>query len=129
MDAYATSSKLLTGTNPSAVDNRLEAVGAKDDLALALYKLAMGQRESFKKMVDLAEKSLQRSSCQVFGVSDGMSEVDLAVQQSINQLRATPFDTLAKSYNEPNMRRLYMFAFEVCLTNEAIDMTRNFIEF
>jgi hypothetical protein len=29
-------------------------VSVKDYLALALYKLAMGQRESFKKMVELA---------------------------------------------------------------------------
>jgi hypothetical protein len=66
---------------------------------------------------------------QIVSVNDGMSEVDLAIQKSINMLRTTSFDSLVKSYNEPNMRRLYMFAFEVCLTNEAMEMTKHFIEF
>jgi hypothetical protein len=32
-------------------------------------------------------------------------------------------------YNEPKMRRLYMFAFELSLSNNADEMTKNFIEF
>ena len=66
---------------------------------------------------------------QIVSVNDSMSEVDLASQNSINMLRTTPFHSLVKSYNEPNMYRLYMFAFELCLTNEAMEMTKHFIEF
>ena len=44
-------------------------------------------------------------------------------------LKNTPFVDLQRNYAKPEMVRLYMFAFELCLTNGAIGMVKNFIEF
>ena len=120
-------------------------VGSKDYLAMALYKLAMGKKVSFLKMMNLAEQKLAReaavnkskatkpltdpssgsggnqseprtlsgegsregdareaASAQIstnlagghVRVHDGLSEIDIAIRESIQMLMATPYEKL-----------------------------------
>ena len=53
----------------------------------------------------------------------GLTEIDIAIRKSIEMLKTTPFEALLKNFESLEMRRLFMFAFELCLTNDAPEMT------
>jgi hypothetical protein len=110
--------------------------GSKDFLAMALSKLAMDKRESFFRILQRAEQELEKEfkKCNVHSShttaqKDELTPLDLMIRNAIDLLKSTPYEELANDYTSPDLIKLYKFAFELCLTNEAGSMIKNFIEF